>query len=50
MLLPAAAVGAKDVHSVDLPGAIENYCTECHNETDWAGGLALTILDPAHVD
>jgi uncharacterized protein DUF1592/uncharacterized protein DUF1588/uncharacterized protein DUF1585/uncharacterized protein DUF1587/uncharacterized protein DUF1595/cytochrome c len=33
----------------DVPRAIEQYCSDCHNDTDWAGGLALTILDPAHV-
>ena len=32
-----------------VPGAIEHYCSECHNTTDWAGGLALNTLDPAHV-
>ncbi|MEJ1966675.1 MAG: DUF1587 domain-containing protein [Gammaproteobacteria bacterium] len=44
LLLPAAAWAA-----TDLPGAIEHYCSECHNTTDWAGGLDLTLLDPAHV-
>lgn len=45
LLLPAGAAG-----SADVPGAIDHYCSKCHNTTDWAGDLALTALDPAHVD
>ena len=45
LLLPAVAWSA----APDVPGALENYCSECHNTTDWAGGLALSILDPVHV-
>jgi mono/diheme cytochrome c family protein len=44
-LLPAGAWGA----TPDVHGAIERYCADCHNTTDWAGGLDLTILDPEHV-
>ncbi len=33
----------------DVPGTIERYCSDCHNTTDWAGGLDLTTLDPVHV-
>lgn len=47
LLSPAGAVAA--AADTDLPAAIERYCTECHNTTDWAGGLDLTILDPVHV-
>jgi hypothetical protein len=47
VLLPAGAWAAGPVP--DVPGAIEHYCSECHNTTDWAGGLALNTLDPAHV-
>ncbi|PZN28058.1 MAG: hypothetical protein DIU71_16550, partial [Proteobacteria bacterium] len=28
---------------------IENYCLECHNYTDWAGGVALDTMDPSTV-
>ena len=28
---------------------IERYCLDCHNATDWAGGLALDTQDLAHV-
>jgi hypothetical protein len=36
------------------PGAtrqklVNRYCLDCHNATDWAGGLALDIQDTAHV-
>jgi hypothetical protein len=44
LLLPAGASG-----SADVPGTIDRYCSKCHNTTDWAGDLALTALDPAHV-
>ena len=44
LLLPACAWAGADVSDT-----IETYCSECHNSTDWAGGLALTVLDPAHV-
>ncbi|MDR0781098.1 MAG: DUF1592 domain-containing protein [Pseudomonadales bacterium] len=27
-------------------GVIEQFCTECHNATDWAGKLAFDLLDP----
>jgi hypothetical protein len=45
LLMPAATWAATNV-----PGVIERYCTDCHNTQDWAGGLDLTILDPAQVD
>jgi hypothetical protein len=44
LLLPGAAWAAADV-----PEVIERYCAKCHNTADWAGGLDLTALDPAHV-
>jgi hypothetical protein len=28
---------------------VERYCLDCHNTTDWAGGLALDAQDMAHV-
>ncbi len=24
---------------------VDKYCSKCHNSTDWAGGLALDVLD-----
>jgi hypothetical protein len=45
VLLPTSVWAAADV-----PKAIERYCADCHNTTDWAGGLDLTSLDPAHVE
>ncbi len=44
LLLPAGAWA-----DTDVPGTIERYCADCHNTTDWAGGLDLTTLDPVHV-
>jgi hypothetical protein len=45
VLLPTSVWAAADV-----PKVIERYCADCHNTTDWAGGLDLTSLDPAHVE
>ena len=33
----------------DIPAAVDRYCSECHNTTDWAGSLDLTTLDSVHV-
>jgi hypothetical protein len=44
LLLPAGASA-----EADLPGMIDHYCAECHNTSDWAGGLDLTTLDPLQV-
>ena len=46
----AAAAGAPEGHvplSVsDKDWAfLDKYCSSCHNATDWAGGLALDVLD-----
>jgi len=27
-------------------GVLEKYCSECHNATDWAGGVAFDTLQP----
>ena len=43
-LLPTAGLAAPDVSAT-----LDHYCTSCHNPEDWAGGLDLTSLDPAHV-
>jgi hypothetical protein len=45
LLVPAIASG-----DADVPGTIDRYCSKCHNTTDWAGDLALTALDPTHVE
>ena len=51
-LLPlAAATAAQAQQTAELPGAaaqnqlIQDYCTKCHNDEDWAGSLDLTLLD-----
>lgn len=42
----AAPAGHAPIGLPDRDAAFLNkYCTECHNATDWAGGLALDVLD-----
>ncbi|MGA0805945.1 MAG: hypothetical protein ACO3PV_05445, partial [Pseudohongiellaceae bacterium] len=26
---------------------VQDYCMECHNAEDWAGSLAMDLLDPS---
>jgi Uncharacterized protein involved in ubiquinone biosynthesis len=28
-------------------GMLQQYCTECHNAEDWAGGVAFDIMEPS---
>jgi hypothetical protein len=28
---------------------LDKYCTECHNATDWAGGVAFDVLNPTDI-
>lgn len=44
LLAPACAWGA-----ADLAASMERHCMQCHNSTDWAGGLDLGALDHSHV-
>ncbi|HEV2703562.1 MAG TPA: DUF1592 domain-containing protein [Steroidobacteraceae bacterium] len=30
-------------------GMLKQYCSKCHNTTDWAGGVAFDTMDPAGV-
>jgi hypothetical protein len=30
-------------------GMLQTYCNDCHNATDWAGGIAFDTLTPAEV-
>ncbi len=41
-LVPVVVWSAEAVHALT-----ERYCTACHNTEDWAGGIDLTLLDPA---
>ena len=43
------AVAGVRMAAPDVSATLESYCTRCHNPEDWAGGLDLTSLDPAHV-
>jgi hypothetical protein len=45
-LQAAAPAGHVPVALVGKDSAfLEKYCSKCHNSTDWAGGLALDVLD-----
>lgn len=45
----AGAADAPAAHSISMQGKdrafIDKYCSSCHNATDWAGELALDVLD-----
>jgi len=45
--------GSADTRSNALPPphweVLGKYCTECHNATDWAGGIAFDVLSPADI-
>jgi hypothetical protein len=28
---------------------VQQYCTECHNDEDWAGSIAMNLLDPGNI-
>lgn len=28
---------------------LDDYCMECHNQTDWSGKLAFDLMDPDHI-
>ncbi|MGH8217546.1 MAG: DUF1592 domain-containing protein [Steroidobacteraceae bacterium] len=30
-------------------GMLKQYCSKCHNTTDWAGGVAFNVMEPANV-
>ncbi|MEN9704773.1 MAG: hypothetical protein RLZZ393_652 [Pseudomonadota bacterium] len=44
--LPALATPAAPAPQAQL---LEQYCSKCHNATDWAGGLAFDTLSLEHV-
>lgn len=43
----AQSAAAPEGHKV-LAGMVDDYCSKCHNTTDWAGGLALDTMDLAN--
>jgi mono/diheme cytochrome c family protein len=48
--LASSQVPATDSHAdASRWGMLETYCNECHNATDWAGGVAFDTLTPADV-
>ncbi|HUG73010.1 MAG TPA: DUF1592 domain-containing protein [Steroidobacteraceae bacterium] len=45
----AAPAGHVPVAIQDRDAAfLEKYCSSCHNATDWAGGLAMDVLDTSN--
>ena len=49
--LPAQQAGHADAIARDRAQwqVLETYCFECHNSSDWAGGLALDLFSPESV-
>ncbi|MEJ0035811.1 MAG: DUF1592 domain-containing protein [Gammaproteobacteria bacterium] len=45
----AAAGASADKRIAIVEKLFDTHCSECHNATDWAGGLALDTLDVAHI-
>lgn len=49
-LVPLVLVAQNAVGQAEAYDAlIENYCVECHNLEDFSGGIALDLMDIAHV-
>lgn len=48
---PAVAQAAQTAHTgaEENWGLLERYCSDCHNSTDWAGGVAFDTYTPADV-
>ncbi len=49
---PATAAAPSPVSSLRHAGLLDQYCTKCHNQVDWAGGVALDVIavDPPEAD
>src|SRR4051812_10835433 len=53
-LAATGSVKSTDTRPVALPTpkhweVLGKYCTECHNATDWAGGIAFDVLSPEDI-
>lgn len=48
---PKTAADAHDANTEDTQrwALLEQYCSDCHNTTDWAGGIAFDTLTPEGV-
>lgn len=51
LFLSSQSVAQDEASSTNLASSdnlvlLDNYCTECHNAEDWAGGLAFDLLNP----
>ena len=48
LMLSGTALAQPHAKGID-DSLIRSYCLDCHNQQDWAGGLALDILEPDEV-
>jgi hypothetical protein len=53
-LAATGSVKSTDPRPADVPppkhwDVLGKYCTECHNATDWAGGIAFDVLSPEDI-
>src|SRR5262245_28656318 len=48
-LMLAAGCGG-GMSAGETAGTLKNYCSECHNDVDFAGDLDFATLDAAHVE
>ncbi len=46
---PVFAQGATAAGDATRWKLLDTYCSDCHNSTDWAGGIAFDTLSPADV-
>jgi hypothetical protein len=49
-LVDSDAMAARNARAVAADAAfLDRYCTECHDQEDWKGGLALDLVDLADI-
>lgn len=47
-----AIIAPLAAQAADIPSqwhVIEDFCTKCHNEEDWAGSVAFTLMEPGTI-
>src|SRR5580765_6960045 len=50
ILVAAGVTGARAQAPAQPRATLDTYCVTCHNQRLKTGGLALDVLDPAHVE
>ncbi|MEO8308253.1 MAG: DUF1592 domain-containing protein [Pseudomonadota bacterium] len=48
-VLAATAVAHADDSGSQHFAMLEKYCSDCHNSTDWAGGVAFELMQPENI-